>query len=152
MAREALFNILHHNYHVDGVSVLDLFSGTGAMSIEFISQGASTVTSVEKNRRCVASIQRNLKELDVDNVKVLPYDVHTFLKKNKAQFNIVFADPPYDMDQLEELPELICNDDVLLQGGVFILEHPPEYNFKKHPGFKDHRSYGRVNFSIFELT
>lgn len=152
MAREALFNILHHNYSVQDAEVLDLFAGTGAMSIEFSSQGAAEVTGIEKNRRCVASIQRNLKELNVENVKIFPYDALAFLKKNRHPYDIVFADPPYDMDQLDQLPDIICTAHVLKPGAVFILEHPPEINFKQHAYFKDHRSYGRVNFSIFELT
>lgn len=149
MAKEGLFNILRNLVDFEDVVVLDLFSGTGNIGFEFISRGAKHVTMVEKNPKSVAFISQTAKAFEISNLSVLQADVFAFLGRVKAGYDIVFADPPYDLSQISLLPKLICGQSVLKEGGLFILEHPQTYHFEEYPYFQQQRRYGKVNFSFF---
>ena len=124
-AKEGLFNILNNEYEMEGLQVLDLFGGTGAISYEFASRGASMVYCVE----------------------MLPMHA-SFICREK--FDIIFADPPYALDGLASIPDKVFERDILHPGAYLILEHPEEYNFETHPYFVKERKYGNVHFSFFE--
>jgi len=148
-AREGLFNILNNRVDFESINVLDLFSGTGSISYEFASRGAATVHLVETNPRHMAGIKKVLKELDLQNVRPIHIDVRAYLKTCKAKYDIVFADPPYELSWLKELPDLVTQAGVIKADGFFILEHPRDLNFDSHKLFFEHRNYGGVNFSFF---
>lgn len=148
-AREALFNILNNRIDFEAVSVLDLFSGTGAISYEFASRGAPAVHLVEKDRLHATGISKIVKELDIQNIKVLHLDVKAYLKTCTFKYDIIFADPPFDLSWLEEIPDLVMNSGILKEDGFFILEHPGSISFSGHKLFFEHRRYGEVNFSFF---
>lgn len=152
LAKEALFNILQNRFYFDELSVLDLFAGSGSIGYEFISRGAKSVTFVEKKFSHVQFIKKVTTELDIKNVQIIRDDTFRFLKKFPGKFNIVFADPPYDLKQLDEIPAALFDSDVLIENGIFILEHPKEFNFINHPNFTEIRYYGKVNFSFFSAT
>lgn len=151
MARESLFNILNNYVDYEECSVMDLFAGTGAVSLEFISRGAKEVTSIDINNSCTEYIKSTVRQLNVDNVHVVRADVFDLLKRANRKFDIVFADPPYALHDLPLLPELVFQSDVLSEDGIFILEHPQEFSFEEHPNFWQHRKYGKVNFTFFAM-
>lgn len=148
-AREGLFNILNNRVDFETISVLDLFSGTGSISYEFASRGASVVHLVEKDMRHILGIRKILKELELNNVKTIHIDVKAYLKTCSVKYDIIFADPPYDLSWLSELPDLVTQSDVLKADGFFILEHPRDLSFTSHKLFFERRNYGGVNFSFF---
>jgi 16S rRNA (guanine(966)-N(2))-methyltransferase RsmD len=148
-AREGLFNILNNRVDFDSISVLDLFSGTGSISYEFASRGASTVHLVEKDMRHILGIRKILKELELENVKTIHIDVKAYLKTCSVKYDVVFADPPYELSWLKELPDLVTQSGVIKEDGFFILEHPRDLSFISHKLFFEHRNYGGVNFSFF---
>ena len=149
-AKEGLFNVLNNLIDFEGIDVLDLFAGTGSVSLEFISRGANSVVSVEQNDLHCAFIRKTCALLSVDNLLLTRGDVFRFISGNRMKFDLIFADPPYDLQQLPLLPDLIFSHDLLKPEGLFILEHSAKNNFENHPYFSEHRHYGNVNFSFFE--
>jgi 16S rRNA (guanine966-N2)-methyltransferase len=149
-AREGLFNILNNRVDFELLNVLDLFSGTGSMSYEFASRGAATVHCVEKDQRHISGIKKIIKELDLENVRPIHIDVRAYLKTCSVKYDIVFADPPYELSWLNELPDLVTQANVIKDDGFFILEHPRDLSFAGHNLFFEHRNYGGVNFSFFK--
>ena len=148
-AREGLFNILTNRVNFEEVSVLDLFSGTGSMSYEFASRGAREVHLVEKDLKHIAGIRRIIKDIDIQGIKTIHIDVKAYLRTCKQKYDIVFADPPYDISWLKDIPDLVTGSGVISDDGFFILEHPRTMNFSGHKQFFEHRNYGGVNFSFF---
>ena len=149
-AREGLFNILNNRVDFETINVLDLFSGTGSISYEFASRGAVSVHLVEKDPRHISGIKRIIKDLDIENIRTIHIDVRAYLKTCSVKYDIVFADPPYDLKWLKELPDLVTQTGVIYEDGFFILEHPKGLSFTGHKLFFEHRNYGGVNFSFFK--
>jgi len=148
-AKESLFNILIHQYNMEEMDILDLFSGTGSISYEFASRGARSVLSIEMEPKHYKFIQDTCRNLQMDQVSVIRADAFKYLRRPVQSFDIIFADPPFDHPGLSELPELIFSSDILTKDGLFILEHPGNYSFTAHPHFFQHRKYGGVNFTFF---
>lgn len=149
MARESLFNILNNYVDYDECSVMDLFAGTGAISLEFVSRGVKDVTSIDINAQCTDFIKKASAQMGVNNIHVVRADVFDLLKRANRKFDIVFADPPYALADLAKLPDLVFEKELLTEDGIFVLEHPREYSFEEHPHFWQHRNYGKVNFTFF---
>jgi 16S rRNA (guanine(966)-N(2))-methyltransferase RsmD len=149
-AREGLFNILNNRVDFENLSVLDLFSGTGSISYEFASRGALEVHLVEKDHVHISGIKKILKELDLRNVRPIHIDVKAYLRTCSFKYDIVFADPPFELSWLKELPDLVTEAGIIKEEGFFILEHPRDISFAGHPQFFEHRNYGGVNFSFFK--
>jgi 16S rRNA (guanine(966)-N(2))-methyltransferase RsmD len=149
-AKENIFNVLVQYVDFDGASALDLFSGTGSISLELLSRGCSLVVSVELDRDHQRFIQECVKKLNDNNIKCIRGDVFRFLKSCKQQYDLVFADPPYALKDLATLPDIIFERQLLKEDGIFVLEHGKDHDFSKHPHFVEHRQYGSVNFSIFK--
>ncbi len=150
LARESLLNILNNRYDFAGVSLLDLFAGTGAISYEFASRGTGDIDLVETERRYCEFISSTIRKLGISNARVHRIDVRDFLKVCHKQYDIIFADPPYDIPWLREIPELVFRSGAVKDTSLFILEHPKSCNFTDHPQFSEHRNYGSVNFSFFK--
>ena len=150
LAKESLFNILQNRIDFEDCSVLDLFSGTGSISFEFISRGANRVVCVEMGKVQQQFIQKVAGELKISReLQLVRGDVFRYLNGVTSQFDVVFADPPYALPELPTLPNLIMNGNVLKEDGVFILEHGKENDFSAHPFFVETRQYGAVHFSFF---
>ena len=148
-AKENIFNVIENIEDIEGENVLDLFAGTGAISLEFLSRGANTVTSVEM-AATQANFIRSIKEkLGDDALRVIRGDVFKFLASVKRPYDIVFADPPYDHPRFAEIPSLILESNAVKPGSLVIIEHNAKHDFSSLPGFEQHRAYGSVNFSIF---
>ncbi len=148
-ARESLMNILNNRYDFESVTLLDLFGGTGAISYEFASRGSEDIDVVETDRRSCEFIARTLRELGPARARVHRLDVRDWLKICHKQYDIIFADPPYALRGLTDLPEMVMNSGAVHDSTLFILEHPKALNFKESDRFTEHRSYGNVNFSFF---
>lgn len=168
-AKENIFNVLVQYVDFEGATALDLFSGTGSITLELLSRGCQQVVSVELDRDHHRFITDCLKKLENaehkgdsphvirsashtgDSPRALPLrgDVFRFLKSCKQQFDFIFADPPYALKELPQIPDLIFEKQLLTPDGIFVLEHGKDYDFSQHPHFLEHRSYGSVNFSLF---
>ena len=154
-AKENIFNVLVQYVDFDGAEALDLFSGTGSISLELVSRGCSRVVSVELDRDHHRFIQDCMKKLTANSqepiANIIPIrgDVFRFLKSCKQQFDFIFADPPYALKELATLPDLVFERQVLKEEALFVLEHGKDYDFSEHPHFVEHRQYGSVNFSLF---
>jgi 16S rRNA (guanine(966)-N(2))-methyltransferase RsmD len=151
-AREGLFNILANRLDFSEAEVLDLFGGTGSISFEFSSRGAALVHLVEKNLKHLAGINRIIRDIGFENIRTIHIDARTYLKTCRTKYDVVFADPPYDLPWLPELPDLVLRAGILKDDGFFILEHPRDINFGRHKAFFENRNYGGVNFSFFRKT
>lgn len=151
MAKEALFNILNNLYYFDGISVIDLFSGTGNISYEFASRGTQNIVAVDGHYACVRFINETSKKLDY-SINALKSDVYKFLEKTVIKFDVVFADPPYNFekDQFIKIADLVFDNSVLNNGGVLIIEHSKHTDISDHPRFSYSKKYGGNMFSFFE--
>lgn len=148
-AKENIFNVLNGYIDMEDASALDLFAGTGSISLEMLSRGCSRVISVEADRDHHNFIRQCLKKLGEDNCIVIRGDVFRFIKSCRQKFDFIFADPPYTLPELPNIPSLVFEHELLVDGGVFVFEHGKQYDFSDNPRFVEHRAYGSVNFSIF---
>ena len=149
-ARENLFNVLENRIDFEETNALDLFAGTGAISFELLSRGCNRVVCVEKHPTQYNFISKVQQQLGDENLQVVRGDVFKFVASCGEQFDLVFADPPYDLPQLESIPSRVLDENCLLRpGGLFVLEHSRKNDFTTHPWFAEHRVYGSVNFSFF---
>ena len=148
-AKENLFNVLTNYMDLEDISALDLFSGTGSISIELVSRGCDRVISVEKDPAHHSFICKIMKEVQTDKCLPIRGDVFKFINSGREQFDFIFADPPYALKELESIPELIFKNNLLKEGGLFVLEHGKQNNFEENPHFIERRVYGSVNFSLF---
>lgn len=151
-AKENLFNVLVKYVDWETVSALDLFAGTGSISLELLSRGCVKVVSVEGDRNHATFIKKCVEKLSTDSHVLIRGDVFRFLKNCKQEFDFVFADPPYQLKELATLPAWVLEGEVLSPGGLFVLEHGKDYDFSTHPNFVEHRAYGSVNFSFFKRS
>lgn len=150
MAKEALFNILHNTYDFEECSVLDLFSGTGSVSIEFASRGIKAVRSVDKHPGCVAWLKSVVAKFDLTEIDAQKADAFKYLEQEKQQYDIIFADPPYDLPNIPLIPQLVAQNKLLKPDGILIVEHPPLLKLEQQPGYSHTRKYGNSSFSFFE--
>ena len=151
-AREALFNLLKSRISLQGVTAVDLFCGTGAVSLEFVSRGAKRVVAVDLLGMSGNIIRRSSADWGLDQIHFIRDDVFKWVKRANESFNVVFADPPYANKKLSLLPALVLSSQLLEINGWFILEHGPEHDFSKELDFQEMRHYGKVHFSIFRKS
>lgn len=149
-AKENLFNIINNYFEWEDISsALDLFGGTGGISFEMVSRGCQQVVCVESNFAHSSFIEKTKKTLDINNLIVSKMDVFKYLEHCKSRFDFIFADPPYDLANFEEVPHLILDKGLINDGGLFVLEHSKKNDFSDLPLFSEKRVYGSVNFSFF---
>ncbi len=153
MAKEALFNILNNRYYFEDLSVLDLFSGIGSISLEFVSRGCQDVTAVDSNPGCVAFLDKTSKALD-GGINCVRGDAMAYLKKTVKHYDLIFADPPYDLDRAEflQLADTVMERGLLRKDGMLILEHSTKMKFEEHSHFIESRKYGGSSFSFFSSS
>ena len=148
-AKENLFNVLRAYIDFEETSALDLFGGTGSITLELLSRGCSKVVTVEKDRQHFAFIASCLRALKDTASTPICGDALRFISRGREKFDLVFADPPYALPELGELPERVMNSGLVGEDTLFVLEHGKNYDFSDRPDFLEHRSYGSVNFSFF---
>ena len=149
-AKESLFNLLNNRMDLEGIDMLDLFAGTGGIGIECVSRGAREVTSVE-----LAHVQQNwiiscCKQLGIRNLSLIRGDVFKFLTACRTKYDLIFADPPYALEQLPALPDFILSKEILKEDGWLVIEHGKDTDFITHPRHIETRTYGSVHFSFFQ--
>ena len=149
VAKEGLFNVISNNLDIEDLKTLDLFGGTGAISYELASRGANDLTIIEKDPRMYEFIKKTAGELKLANFKVLKMDVSKFIDKCTDKFDFIFAGPPYALGNIDDLPPLIFEKQLLNTKGWFVLEHTPRNDYKKSPFYATERNYGTTIFSIF---
>lgn len=151
-AKENLFNVLCNNYidFEDHITALDLFAGTGSISMELVSRGCDRVISVEKAPQHLAFISQIIRELKTDKCFPIRADVFKYIEKSHEQFDFIFADPPYALKDLESIPKRIFESGILKEDGLLVLEHGKDNHFEEDPHFIERRVYGSVNFSFFK--
>jgi 16S rRNA (guanine(966)-N(2))-methyltransferase RsmD len=152
MSKEALFNVLNNHFSFEGLKVLDLFAGTGNISYEFASRGSSPITSVDGDFGCVKFIKQTAAEYDFP-IAATKSDVFKFLERNNATFDIVFADPPYGLDQatFEKIVLLIFEKNTLSEEGMMVIEHSKYTKLDHMPHFSFQKNYGGSIFTFFEF-
>lgn len=149
IAKEGLFNIIENNLEIPGLKTLDLFGGTGSISYELASRGATDQTIVEKDPKMFEFIKKSLKDLGLADVHVIKTDVFRFIDQCTQQFDFIFAGPPYALSEIDSLPRLLFDKRLLRPKGWFVLEHTPKNDYKKFPFYKTERNYGTTVFSFF---
>jgi len=149
VAKEGLFNVLQHKIDIEGMKTLDLFGGTGSISYELASRGASDLTIVEKDTTMYEFIRKTIRELRIENITPVKMDVFKFMDQCDEKFDFIFAGPPYALTNIDELPQRIFEKDLLNKDGWFVLEHTPRNDYKTFPCYKTERNYGTTIFSIF---
>ena len=150
LAKEALFNILQNQIEFEDIKVLDLFSGTGNIAMEFASRGAEKVTGVDRAIGCVHYLKDASRQHGLDNIEVFKADVFKYLAMETEQYDLIFADPPYDLNQIPEIPKIVFEKNLLVAGGMLIVEHQSMQNLSNHPAFTEQRKYGHSSFSFFK--
>jgi 16S rRNA (guanine966-N2)-methyltransferase len=152
MSKEALFNVLNNHFNFSELKVLELFAGTGSISYEFASRGCTPILCVDGDMGCVNFIKKTAKEFDFD-ITALKSDVLKFLEKHTGNYDIIFADPPYGMEQkeFEKIIELIFENELLDEEGMLVVEHSKYTNLDQMANFSFQKSYGGSVFSFFEF-
>ena len=148
-AKENIFNVINGYSDLDGAVALDLFAGTGSISLELLSRGCSTVISVEADRDHAAFIRQCMDKIGAEGNVLIRGDVFRFVKSCRQQFDFIFADPPYALSELPKLPRMILDRGILKPDGMLVFEHGKQNDFSDLPEFRERRTYGSVNFSIF---
>ena len=150
-AKTGLFNILHSNYNFYALSVLDLFAGTGNISYEFVSRGCKNLIAIDKNGKCVNFIQKTFEQLNVTQPYARQFDAIQYLEKANQVYDIIFADPPFEMEVIADLHKLIFDKMLLTKKGMFVFEHESSKDYSSLDYFIERRKYGNVSFSFFRM-
>ncbi|MCH7536004.1 MAG: RsmD family RNA methyltransferase, partial [Bacteroidetes bacterium] len=148
-SKEALFNLLNNKFDFTKCNVVDLYSGTGNIAYEFASRSCKRITAVDFNQKCVGYISKTCKELNINNIKIIKADVYRYVARCTDKFDIIYADPPYDAEDVEKVLDQILASDLLNKNGYLILEHSKRNDYSKKEQFLEQRKYGDVRISIF---
>ncbi|WP_299677858.1 16S rRNA (guanine(966)-N(2))-methyltransferase RsmD [uncultured Dokdonia sp.] len=151
MAKEALFNIIRSQFHISSLRVLDLFAGTGNISYEFASRGSQQIVSVDANYHCIKFINQTAAEFEFDAIQTIKSDVFKYLERASGSYDIVFADPPYDisLEEFEKIAILVFQNQLLDQDGTLIIEHSKHTKMDQVENYVETRHYGGNAFSFF---
>lgn len=149
IAKEGLFNILQNSIDFEGLKSLDIFGGTGSISYELASRGATDQTIIERDKNMAAFIRKKAAEFGFNHIKLVQMEVFKFLKQCTDQYDFIFAGPPYALVEIDTIPDIIFDRDLLRKDGVFILEHTPRNNYEDHARFLRVKNYGTTLFSFF---
>ena len=150
LSKESLFNILTNTLDYENCDALDLFAGTGNISFELASRGCKRIVSVDKHLLCCKFIIETCKALNIETIEVVKSDVFFFLKDDSEKYDFIFADPPYDLDKLIELPGIVLGNNLLKPAGIFVIEHSSTIKLGLSDRLIDFRKYGQSAFSFFQ--
>lgn len=153
VAKEALFNILQNMIDIEDIHACELFGGTGSISYELISRGAATVTLVEMDMGNINFVKKTAEALGIkEKCTIIKGDVFRFIKQSTEQYDFIFADPPYALPHIDDIPRLVFEYNMLAEDGIFVLEHGPGNNYHQHPHFTRMKNYGTTVFSFFKQS
>ncbi len=151
IAKEGLFNTLQHLIDFENIETLDLFGGTGSITYELFSRGASKQIIIEKDPKMATFIKENLALFNIQNCSLLQQNIFQYIKNCSQQFDFIFAGPPYALKEIDDIPKLIFEKNMLHPEGIFVLEHTPRNNYEQFPYFINMKTYGTTQFSIFRF-
>lgn len=149
-AKEALFNLLRSRLDIEDSTILELCAGTGNITFDFASRGAEKITAIDHHSACVNYIKQQAADLDFTAIRAIKADLFNFLKTVSGKYDLIFADPPYALEGVEQLPSMILQKNILLDDGLLIIEHDKSIDFEEEEGYMFSRKYGNVNFTFFE--
>ncbi len=151
MAKEALFNIIRSQFHISSLKVLDLFAGTGNISYEFASRGSHQIVSVDANYNCIRFINKTAEEFGFDAIQTIKSDVFKYLERASGTYDIIFADPPYNIpiEEFEKIATLVFENELLDIDGTLIIEHSKHTKMDHVMHYVETRHYGGNAFSFF---
>lgn len=150
VAKEGLFNILNNMIDFEGLKTCDLFGGTGSISYELASRGAAELTLIERDNTTIRFIKETVKVLGIqDKIRIVQGDVFQFMKNSTEQYDFIFAGPPYALETIDDIPDIVFDKNMLAEDGIFVLEHTPRNDYQKHPHFLKMKNYGTTVFSFF---
>jgi 16S rRNA (guanine966-N2)-methyltransferase len=153
VAKEGLFNILQNMIDIEGIKTCDLFGGTGSISYELASRGAGDLTLIEKDNGNILFIKKTAKELGIaEKLHIIRGDVFKFMQQSTEQYDFIFAGPPYALQNIDDLPILVFEKNMLAEDGIFVLEHTPRNDYQQHPDFIRMKNYGTTVFSFFKQS
>jgi len=152
MSKEAVFNVLNNHFNFSELKILELFAGTGSISYEFASRGCSPILCVDGDMGCVNFIKKTAKEFEFD-ITAIKNDVFKFLEKHHGNYDIIFADPPYNLAQneFEKIIELIFENELLDDQGMLVVEHSKYTKLEHIANFSFQKNYGGSVFTFFEF-
>ena len=145
--REAAFNLIGP---VDGASVLDLFAGSGAMGLEALSRGAASAVFVEADRESCRTIERNLEKLRLTGARVVCDDALRFLAGERACYDLVLVDPPYEMVESLRMRLGLYLPSVLAENGLLVFETAAKVEPQLPLAKRTSRRYGAARLTLFE--
>jgi 16S rRNA (guanine(966)-N(2))-methyltransferase RsmD len=153
-SKESLFNSITHQYDIENCKVLDLFSGSGCISLEFASRGAKDIVSIDLNLGCVNFLKSESKKLGFSQIETIKADVFKALEGLNSSFDLIFADPPYAFNQKQynDLVLGVQSNRLISDVGTFILEHHRVTQTEHLPGFLKSKAYGQNILSYFESS
>ncbi len=149
VAKESIFNIIDNNIYIEDIRVLDIFAGTGSISYEFASRGCNDITTIDISKKYLNYIDITAERLNLKQIHTIHADALKFISQSHGKYDMIFADPPYDMEGIGEIPDLIFRNGLLNPEGWLIIEHSTNIKFSEKKHFDRHKKYGKVNFSIF---
>lgn len=152
VAKVALFNILSNYIDYEHIQYLDLFSGTGAISFEMYSRGCRDITMVDLSSISVNFQKKVIEDFDIPKqyFQIIKGDAVHYARNNRKSYDLIFAGPPYALDVIDELPNIIIeHPSILKENGWFILETSHKHNFTQHPHLIQVRNYGQTHFWFF---
>ncbi len=150
MAKEGLFNIIQNYLNFEHLKTLDLFGGTGCISYELASRGATDISIVEKDTSMFNFIKDTMSMLKIEQVHMYKQDVFHYIHSCTDSYDFIFAGPPYALTTIDEIPNIIISQKLIAPNGIFVLEHTPRNNYEKHPHFFRVKNYGTTVFSFFK--
>lgn len=153
VAKEGLFNILNNMIDFEGLKTCDLFGGTGSISYELASRGATDLTLIERDNTTIRFIKETVKTLGIQGkIRIVQGDVFQFIKNSTEQYDFIFAGPPYALETIDEIPDMVFDKKMLTGEGIFVLEHTPRNDYQKHSNFLKMKNYGTTVFSFFTMN
>jgi 16S rRNA (guanine966-N2)-methyltransferase len=157
MVKEAIFNILPP---LSGKTFLDIFAGTGSVGLEALSRGASSVVFIEKDGSLSHSIKKSLLQYGfAGRHEILAMEAKKallVLQKRNENFDVLFADPPYNRGMVKEILDCIAGGRLFAEDGMLIMQHSAQEELRgDHIGdliLTDQRRYGGTILSFLKLT
>lgn len=149
MAKESLFNILNNHFYFEEIKALDLFAGTGNISYELSSRGCEDITAVDADTGCIRFMEKTADSLEMEGLKVIRQDALQFLQRDFRQYDLIFADPPYDFEGYEKIVDPVFLNKLLTEDGLLVIEHQERQRLDELDFFKESRKYGNARFSFF---
>lgn len=150
LAKEALFNILEYQIDWSESDCLDLFCGTGSISIELASRFARSVDAIDIHVKCIHFLKDTAKKHALNTIHTQKADVFKFITSTNKKFDFIFADPPFDHPKLIQLPELIFQNNLLKEDGLLVVEHPSMRKMLNSDLLVETRKYGYSSFSFYK--